>query len=123
MQPAVAGFTTTRLPDQTVLNALSCAYGACDNLIGDTEFHPQMRAFLRLVAPELLAGSEPEPDTIWPLLPPRRRYLNSLEPASALRPAREKAYEALDELLAAGWPLTSKAAKQQSDNLVSVPRF
>ena len=58
-----------------------------------------------------------------PALPPTPEMLSRsvIEPSSTLRPAREKAYQAMDALLVVGWPLTSNSAQRSA--LVSLPRF
>lgn len=80
--------------------ALAHARTACEALGVNDALYSKMHAFVQMAAVQLqqIDGGAPVE------LPDRYDNLNKLAEHSSLRPARQRAFDAMDLFLAVGWP-------------------
>ena len=90
-----------------VADALERARVACDALGDADALHPHVRCFIAAAEQLLRAASRKKPP-----LPDRHTYLNDVAARNPVRPARAAAYDAMDDILAVGWPKLTNAEKQ-----------
>ena len=89
-----------------VADALVRASEACDALDGDTKFQSKARALVEKAAEQLQRSDSGAKPTFEEAALHRRNDLRT----GATRHKRERAFAAMDELLAAGWAVGSDGA-------------
>lgn len=83
-----------------VAAALDHARTVCDALGVLDALHSKMHKFVQMVTLQLQQTDGGAPVE----LPNRKDYLNKLDKQSSKRPARQRAFDAMDAVLAVGWP-------------------
>ena len=95
--------------DADFAGALEAARGACDALRAGDPLQQKMRAFVDAVADAHEHGLAKPTGRA---RPDKKDFLNTLHEDSPLRPARQRAFDALEALLEVGWPPHSGAQRK-----------
>ena len=99
-----------------VAAALARASEACDALDGDTNFQSKARALVQKAAEQLKRYDSGAKPTFEEAALHRRNDLRT----GATRQKRERAFAAMDELLAAGWAVGSDGAERKRGGRASI---